>query len=349
MDFFISYNTKDKVLAGRVGKLLEREGQKPFLAHDDIRPTEDWENEILQHLDTCNVLIALITPNFSGSDYANQEVGIIMGKGKLVIPLRLDESHLPGFIKSSQAIPASEASLDNAVTKAIQTAEERVKAAFVRPRNITSASGVIDARLEQRNEPYWRVSVSPQGGYSSIPKTGNSDKWVLDVQNLPQLLTYMQGKPMSNGWTFTSNGPRFAELTEQGEFSYGFSIGNTKQVSIQKGIQLLSESIGYVIKLMDHFNLKSQTPGIWVYPQLKLGRSEGLSLSIALNPGASDEESNVTDREEVMEGGVVSKDEWQKDQRSSIERIIIQFSRSFGISLDDLTARILVTAVLAKS
>src|SRR5438094_10546848 len=92
LEIFVSYSHKDKELAGKIGKLLDKAGQTPFLAHDDIKPTEDWEEEIMKRLDTCSALVAVITPNFVGSAYANQEVGLTMGRGKTVIPLRLGES-----------------------------------------------------------------------------------------------------------------------------------------------------------------------------------------------------------------------------------------------------------------
>jgi hypothetical protein len=347
LEFFVSYNSKDKEVAGTVGRLLEKHGHTPFLAHDDIKPSEKWEQEILRHLDTCNALIAVIAPNFVGSDYANQEVGIIMGKEKLIIPLRLDDSEFPGFINSSQAISTSEDRLDGAVAKAIRTAEDKLKIAFVRPSNVTSPTELVDARLKQRNEPYWLVSVKPQGGHGMIPKTGLVDKWITDSTNLPVLMTWMQSRPTANGWTFISNGPRFAELTADCEFCYGTAMRSDETVWMQKGIQILSQMTSFVGRVMEKFDIKAPMPS-YIYPVLKLGRAQGLTLSIEVVPNALGER-HATDEEEVVVQQSVLLDDWRKNPKPFLERMVTQFCRSFGISLGEEYATILVASALKNT
>jgi len=344
LEFFVSYNNADKELAGKIGKLLDRAGQTPFLAHDDIKPSADWEEEILKRLNTCTALVAVVTQNFRGSAYANQEVGFIMGRGKPVIPLRLADSELPGFVKSAQAIPTSEARLADAIGKIVQTAEEKIKANYVRPKTFTSVAELVDTRLEQRREPYWRASVSPQGGLGMIPKSNPSDKWVSDVQNRPQLLMYMESKPTSKGWTFTSKGARYAELTDQGEFCYGSSIQRGERPYMEKGIQILGQSIEYAMRVIQRFNLDTAHPTP-TYPQLKLGRAQGLSLETEPVDSMSDE-PHITDQEEVLEYGTLTLEDWNKDPKPFLEQIAIQFCRGFGISLEDKVAKSLVVSAL---
>lgn len=354
MEFFVSYSHKDKELAGRIGRLLEKAGQTSFLAHDDIKPTEDWEEEIMRRLESCSALVAVITPNFVGSAYANQEVGFTMGRGKLVIPLRLDESELPGFVKSSQAIPAVETKLDDAVRKTVQTAEEKSRANYVRPKRYTSVAELVDARLAQRREPYWRASVSPQGGLSMIPKANASDKWVSDIQNRPRLLTYLESKPTSKGWTFTSKGARYAELTDQGEFCYGSGIQKGEKVYMEKGIQILSQSIEYAMEVIQKFKLNPPHAPLQpanpttTYAQLKLGRAHGLSLEVEPVGSMWEGEQHVTDQEEILEYGTLTLEDWKKDPKPFLEQIAIQFCRNFGISLEEKSATSLVALALGR-
>ncbi len=354
MEIFVSYSHKDKVLAGKIGKLLDKAGQTPFLAHDDINPTEDWEEEIMKRLDTCSALLAVITPNFVGSAYANQEVGFTMGRGKTVIPLRLGESELPGFVKSSQAIPALETKLDDAVGKVVRTAEEKFTANYVRPKTFDSLAELVDARLEQRREPYWRALVTPQGGGGTIPKSNASDKWVSEVPNRPNLLAYLQSKPTSKGWTFTSQGARYAELTDKGEFCYGSSIQRGERVYMEKGIQILSQSIEYAMKVIQQFKLGPQNLSLLLppnptntYAQLKLGLAHGLSLQVEQVDNMW-EELHVTDQGEVLEYGTLTLEEWRKDPKPFLEKIAIQFCRSFGISLEEKAAKSLVVSALSR-
>jgi hypothetical protein len=45
---FISYQTEDKQIAGRIKSLLETIGVKSFLAHEDIDVSEEWRIKILE-------------------------------------------------------------------------------------------------------------------------------------------------------------------------------------------------------------------------------------------------------------------------------------------------------------
>ncbi len=73
---FFSYAYEDRKLAGRIKERLETYGFDVFLAHDDIDPSTEWQEEILRHLGTCEVFLALLTEEFDESNWAHQEVGI---------------------------------------------------------------------------------------------------------------------------------------------------------------------------------------------------------------------------------------------------------------------------------
>ena len=74
-----------------------------FVAHDDIEPTKEWQAEIESALRTMDALTALVTPEFLSSRWCDQEVGIAIGRGKLVIPLRAGaDPH--GFLGKYQAL-----------------------------------------------------------------------------------------------------------------------------------------------------------------------------------------------------------------------------------------------------
>jgi len=67
-EVFLTYKEEDGDLAGNVKEYFERLGWEVFLAHEDIRPTEEWRAEILKHLDTCSALVAVVTPDFRNSE-----------------------------------------------------------------------------------------------------------------------------------------------------------------------------------------------------------------------------------------------------------------------------------------
>ena len=94
---FISYSSVDKVYAGELKDYLKGYGLSVFLAHEDIRPTLDWQKEILKNLRSCDVFVAIYSPNFSQSEWTDQETGIAFGLDKFIIPVRMGEDPY-GFI-----------------------------------------------------------------------------------------------------------------------------------------------------------------------------------------------------------------------------------------------------------
>src|SRR5262245_39848414 len=59
---------------------------------------------MLSALRSAEALVALITTGFNGSKWTDQEVGFVMGRGKLVVSVRLDNTAPYGFIGRGQAI-----------------------------------------------------------------------------------------------------------------------------------------------------------------------------------------------------------------------------------------------------
>jgi hypothetical protein len=109
---FISHLAKHKVAAGRLKRLLSGYGISCFVAHDDIAPTKEWEEEILAALDTCHCLIALMHPDFHKSVWADQEIGYAMGRGVPVCSVRLGQDPY-GFIGRYQAFAGSDDELQD--------------------------------------------------------------------------------------------------------------------------------------------------------------------------------------------------------------------------------------------
>jgi len=123
-ELFLSYDTNDRIVAGEIKRYLQTKGYESFLAHEDIEVSADWREEILKHLESCVGLIAVVTVDFPKSSYANQEVGLAIGKNKPVISIVLDSGRsLPGFLESRQAIMTSAEDLEKAVEKAAQAVD----------------------------------------------------------------------------------------------------------------------------------------------------------------------------------------------------------------------------------
>lgn len=87
---FLSYNHEDYEAAKDLKEYLEFSGLDVFLAHKDIEPTREWQEEIHKNLKACDIFIPLLTDNFRTSKWTDQEVGIAYAHEKKFIPLIID-------------------------------------------------------------------------------------------------------------------------------------------------------------------------------------------------------------------------------------------------------------------
>lgn len=98
---FISHLSSFKKTIGHLKTALEKYGISSFVAHEDIEPTKEWQEEIEKGLFSMDALCAVLMPGFKESNWTDQEVGVAVGRGILVIPIR-KELDPYGFIGKYQ-------------------------------------------------------------------------------------------------------------------------------------------------------------------------------------------------------------------------------------------------------
>ena len=103
---FISHISKHKVAAGKLQRSLLPYHISSFVAHTDIEPTREWENEIINALNASDGLVALLHTGFHESKWTDQEIGIGVAHGLLVISVSFGESPY-GFMGRYQALPGT--------------------------------------------------------------------------------------------------------------------------------------------------------------------------------------------------------------------------------------------------
>lgn len=100
---FISHVSEYKESASNLKLMLEPYGICAFVAHEDIKPSKEWEVEIEKALFSMNALCAILTPDFIESTWCDQECGYAFGRNVLTIPI--DKGQLPyGMFGKIQAI-----------------------------------------------------------------------------------------------------------------------------------------------------------------------------------------------------------------------------------------------------
>ena len=121
---FISHISEYRELAHSLKSALNSYGIASFVAHDDIEPMKEWEDEIVRALRSMDMLVALLTKGFRTSKWTDQEVGAALGRQVRVIPVRMGTDPY-GFIGRYQAIsedpkkPGAAARIASAVFKYI--------------------------------------------------------------------------------------------------------------------------------------------------------------------------------------------------------------------------------------
>ena len=99
---FISHLASHGKFAGDLQEALCNLGISSFVAHKDIAPTTEWQDQIELGLATCDSLVALLHPDFHLSKWTDQEIGFAMGRQVPVTSIRFGEDPY-GFIGRFQA------------------------------------------------------------------------------------------------------------------------------------------------------------------------------------------------------------------------------------------------------
>lgn len=117
---FISHLASFKVQTSHLQSALRKYAISSFVAHEDIEPTKQWQEEIEAALHTMDALVAILMPGFQESRWCDQEVGFAVGRDVLVIPLRkgLDPY---GFIGKYQGIQAQNKTIGDVAEAIFQT------------------------------------------------------------------------------------------------------------------------------------------------------------------------------------------------------------------------------------
>lgn len=201
---FLSHLSSFKKQTSQLQVVLRKYGISSFVAHEDIEPSKEWQVEIEGALQTMDALVALLMPGFRESNWCDQEVGVAVGRGVPVVPVRkgLDPY---GFIGKYQGIQGAGKTIG-------QVAEEIFFALVRNPRSnqkvilslvsLISKSTVVKEALE-RLEILPRVKNLPTSALENLRKQV-AENTVLSadksfIEKLNKVLSLYGVPPMSVG------------------------------------------------------------------------------------------------------------------------------------------------------
>jgi hypothetical protein len=101
---FVTHLATHKATAEAVKVALAGWGLDGFVAHRDIDPGREWARVIIAALNTCDALVALLHKGIKESDWCDQEIGVALGRGIPVIPVRIEMDPY-GLAGIFQALP----------------------------------------------------------------------------------------------------------------------------------------------------------------------------------------------------------------------------------------------------
>jgi hypothetical protein len=100
---FLSHKAEVKKETAELKARLALFGISGFVAHQDISPTREWQDEIEHALRSMDAFVALLTERFRESNWTDQEVGFALGREVPIIAIRLGKDPY-GFIGKFQAL-----------------------------------------------------------------------------------------------------------------------------------------------------------------------------------------------------------------------------------------------------
>jgi len=126
---FLSHKTEVKAETGALKDRLDRYGISAFVAHADIAPTKEWQDEIENALATMDAFAALLTDGFHDSYWTDQEVGYALARGVPIVAVRLGRDPY-GFLGKFQGLTCNWQNAAPAIVKLL-VSRDRMLAAYL--------------------------------------------------------------------------------------------------------------------------------------------------------------------------------------------------------------------------
>ena len=161
---FLSHLSSFKKTTGQLQAALRRYGVSAFVAHVDIEPTREWMDEIEAGLHSMDALLAILMPGFKESDWTDQEIGVAIGRGVLVIPV-MKGVRPYGFISRFQGLDSQGKSVAAVAREVFQIL---VKSPMTR---VKMLSCLTETTIQSRSEEEAIEKLHHLGSVKDLPST----------------------------------------------------------------------------------------------------------------------------------------------------------------------------------
>jgi len=91
---FLSYSSKDKLIADAICSRLENQNIRCWIAPRDVNPGADYSNQIADALELSTVMVMVFSSGSNSSRHVKSEIDRAFSLGKVIIPFRVENVEL---------------------------------------------------------------------------------------------------------------------------------------------------------------------------------------------------------------------------------------------------------------
>lgn len=91
---FLSYSSKDKLVADAICSRLENQNIRCWIAPRDVKPGSDYSNQIADALEGSTIMVMVFSSDSNTSRHVKSEIDRAFSLGKIIIPFRVENVEL---------------------------------------------------------------------------------------------------------------------------------------------------------------------------------------------------------------------------------------------------------------
>ncbi|MCA9269925.1 MAG: toll/interleukin-1 receptor domain-containing protein, partial [Planctomycetales bacterium] len=134
-EVFISYSSHDSDVANQICAAVEESGTLCWIAPRDVMPGESYGEALIDAINSCRVMVLVLSPNSNHSPQVVREVERAVSKGIPIIPFRIAEvrlgKSLEYFLSSSQWLDAfGDQQLERRVPQLVEAVNEILRRVY---------------------------------------------------------------------------------------------------------------------------------------------------------------------------------------------------------------------------
>lgn len=158
---FISYSSKDKLVADAICSRLESQNIRCWIAPRDVNPGEDYSTQIVEALDRCSVVVIVFSSWANQSRHVKNEVDRAFNLNRIIIPFRVDKAEpdkgLAYYLAKTHWLDAITPPLDQHIRRLAQTIN-RLSGKDSLPK--ISPTDVQGKPVSARSKKVWLISIA---------------------------------------------------------------------------------------------------------------------------------------------------------------------------------------------